>query len=134
MVEAQTYQLRAVTYEKNDLVQDTIHFWIIHASALRCITVEMNNAAMSNALKIAPPLMLRGALVEAQAYQHWTVTYEKNDLVPDAIVRCAFYASTLLSITVEMNNAIKGMGASRKRGEYAGSMPFELWVYRRAQD
>ena len=34
-----------------------------------------------------------------------TVTYEKNDLVPDAIVRCAFYASTLLSITVEMNNA-----------------------------
>jgi len=33
-----------------------------------------------------------------------TVTYEKNDLVPDAIVRCAFYASTLLSITVEMYN------------------------------
>jgi hypothetical protein len=69
--------------------------------------------------------------MEAQAYQHWTVTYEKNDLVPDAIVRCAFYASTLLSITVEMNNAIKGMGASRKRGEYAGSMLFELWVDRR---
>ena len=58
MVEAQTYQLRAVTYEKNDLVQDTIHFWIIYASALLSVTVEINNAAMSNALKIAPPSIL----------------------------------------------------------------------------
>jgi hypothetical protein len=34
-----------------------------------------------------------------------TVTYEKNDLVQDATVCCAFYASILRWITVEMNNA-----------------------------
>ena len=62
LVEVLRYQLRAVTFEKNDLVQDTIHFWAIYASALLSVTVEMNNAAMSNALKIAPPLMLRGGV------------------------------------------------------------------------
>jgi hypothetical protein len=62
LVEVLRYQLRAVTYEKNDLVQDTIHFWAIYASALLSVTVEMSNAAMSNALKIAPPSMLRGGV------------------------------------------------------------------------
>jgi hypothetical protein len=61
-VEAQAYQHWTVTDEKNDLVQDTIHFWIIYASAFLSIIVEMNNAAMSNALKIAPPSMLRGGI------------------------------------------------------------------------
>ena len=45
--------------------------------------------------------------MEAQAYQHWTVTYEKNDLVQDTIHFWAIYASALLSVTVEMNNASK---------------------------
>ena len=31
LVEVLRYQLRAVTFEKNDLVQDTIHFWAIYA-------------------------------------------------------------------------------------------------------
>ena len=62
LVEAQAYQHWTVTYEKNDLVQDTIHFWAIYASALLSVTVEMNNAAMTYALKIAPPSMLRGAI------------------------------------------------------------------------
>ena len=59
---------------------------------MRCITVEMNNAAMSNALKIAPPSMLSGrALVEVLRYQLWTVTtHEKNELVQDAIHFWAF--------------------------------------------
>ena len=48
--------------KKNDLVQDAIVCCAFYASALRCITVEMNNAAMSNALKIAPPSMLRGGI------------------------------------------------------------------------
>ena len=69
LVEAQAYQHWTVTYEKNDLVQDTIHFWAIYASALRCITAEMNNAAMLHSLKIAPPLDAPGgALVEVLRY------------------------------------------------------------------
>ena len=62
LVEVLRYQLRAVTFEKNDLVQDTIHFWAIYASALLSVTVEMNNVAMTYALKIVPPSMLRGGI------------------------------------------------------------------------
>ena len=69
LVEVLRYQLRAVTFEKNDLVQDTIHFWAIYASALLSITLELNNAAMLHSLKIAPPLDAPGgALAEVLRY------------------------------------------------------------------
>ena len=43
---------------------------------------------------------------------------------------CKFQSKQLWWITAGMNSAIKGLGASHKRGEYAGSMLFELWVDR----
>ena len=100
---------------KSTLVRDMLKMRVgvgrdtfLGISSLGLALHHSRNVQHSHVTRIA-----NSAPLDAQGGHWWrrgdinpgTVTYEKNDLVQDATVCCAFYASILRWITVEMNNA-----------------------------